>query len=89
MEVILILITVISILIPTIATIEWVKYNKELDMEFMSDLKSMTMEEEPVSVPAIEVPVRRYNHNYITKLESEADKRMRQANSFYEKGVCW
>lgn len=82
----LIILAIISIAIPSITLVAWVRYTEEIDMEFMSSLK---ITEETVAEPVVVTTVRRYDINYVDKLETEADKRMRQANSFYERGLVW
>lgn len=85
---ILILFTVLAIIIPSVAVIEWANYESE-EEAYIASLRAQVgigiAEEEPSSA------IRRYSDNYINELEkkTEADVRMRQANMFYEMGVQW
>lgn len=88
MEITLIIFTALAIIIPAIATVAWVGYIQEEDAEFMASIK--ITEEATVAVePVVVTTVRRYKSEYIDALETEADVRMKQANSFYERGLMW
>lgn len=84
--IILIMLTIVSIVIPAITLVEWVKYIQEEDAEFMASLRPCTTVPETASSI---ITVRTYHSEYTNRLETEADTRMRHANLFYERGICW